>query len=223
MTALAVAAGCALALAFLVGSTALDKDAGPWAKAFLFLLGVIAVLAALFASSDAPVGARRWTAWLKARPIALIFVAIFAAFGVMTDALSLLAPRPAVESAPGAIEAGINEIRKAVRPKAAEPPRIRLKLPGVWGEPGCAVTYRFAIRDRALIVDSVRRPAGAPPHHLVATIIGAGGDVMNVAGEEPAAARGTAATFTYATNGVTERLMWDDQVRPVPLELDRCE
>ena len=222
LTALAVAAACALILAFLVGSTALDKDAGPWAKAFLFLLGVIAVLAALFASSDAPVDARRWTAWLKPQPIALLFMAIFAAFGTMTDALSLFAPRPAVESEPGAIEKGVKEIRAAVIPRPVATPRVRLKLPGTWGEPGCAVTYRFRIRDGALIVDALRRPPGAPPYRLVATIVGADRDVLHAVGEQPEAARGRAATFTYVMNGVTERLTWDDQSGPVPLELDRC-
>ena len=47
-------------------------------------------------------------------------------------------------------------------------------------------------------------------------------DTLNVVGESPADAKGEAVAFTYVTNGVIERLVWDDQGGEVPLELDRC-
>lgn len=222
-TALALAGACALGLFLLVRSAAMESGKGMWVAALLLVVGALASVSALFATEGAPVGAKRWSTWLQPRPIAILFAAIFIGFGAMTDALALFEPRPAVESQPGAIERGVNAIRTAVAPKQAAPPRIRLRLAGVWGEPGCAVTYRFRIADRALTVDSVRRPAGTAPHHLVASITSADGDVMNVVGERPANARGKAATFSYATNGLIEHLTWDDQVRPVALELDRCE
>lgn len=220
--ALTVAAACALSLVFLILSSAVETGKGLWAAFFVLIIGGIGAIAGLFATEGAPLDARHWTAWLQPRPISFLFLAIFGSAGFMLDVLSIFEPRPAVESQPGAIEQGVNEIRVAVAPKATELPRIRLKLSGIWGEPGCAVTYRFAIRERALIVDSVRRPAGTPPHHLVATIVREHGDVMNITGEEPATARGKATTFTYVTNGVIERLTWDDETTPVPLELDRC-
>jgi hypothetical protein len=189
---------------------------------FLFAAGVLASLSALLATEGAPVGARRWMTWLQPRPIAFLFGAIFVGFGTMTDALALFEPRPATESEPGAIEKGVNQILTAVGPEPSAVPRIRLKLPGVWGEPGCAVTYRFRISDRALLVDSLRHPAGTAPHHLIATIVRVDSDLMDVFGEQPEEARGKAATFTYFTNGRTERLTWDDQTSIVPLELDRC-
>lgn len=226
--ALLVAAGCALALAFLVTSSAIEMGKGPWVALFLFVLGALAAFTALFATESAPWDARHWTAWLKPRPIAFIFLAIFAGFGTMTNALALFEPRPAVESAPGAIETTVNaiettakEIREAVRPKAQEPPRIARKLPGVWGEPGCAVTYRFGVTGEALTIETVLRPPNTSPWRGVATIVSKDGDVMQVRMEQPD--RGAAVTFTYLTNGVTERLRWHDQSRPVPLDLDRCE
>lgn len=216
-------------LLLLISTTALDKNTGAWAKAFLFLIGALAAVATLVAGNEAAWKAKRRTAWLQPRPLSGIFLAIFVAFGAMTDALSLFEPRPAVESEPGAVEGSVNQIKGDVRqilakvaPSASVRARIARRLPGLWGEPGCTVTYRFAIRDRALIVETERRAPGAPPYRLVATITALQGDVLEARGEEPAAARGSAATFTYVTNGSTERLSWDDQINPVRLELDRC-
>jgi hypothetical protein len=223
---LVIAALCALMLAGLVGTAALDKETGAWAKAFLFVIGATALLAALMLSEGAAWDARHWTAWLQPRPLAALFLAIFIAFGVMTDALSLFEPRPAVESEPGVIEEGVNRIREDLRQAKAQRdpphPRIAQRISGLWGEPGCSVAYRFLLRNEALIVDAERRPPGAPPYRLVASITSSEGDVLQAVGEQPYAARGKAATFTYFTNGAIERLTWDDQVSPVPLELDRC-
>jgi hypothetical protein len=218
--ALAVAGACALSLFLLVGSTAMETGKGPWIALALFAVGVIASLAALFATQGAPLGAKRWATWLQPRPIAFLFAAIFVGFGAMTDALALFEPRPAVESEPGAIEQAVNAIRAAVAPTPPAPPRIRLKIVGIWGEPGCAVTYRFRIEGQALIIESVRPPPATAPWRGVATILSARGDIMEVRMEQPE--RGGAVTFTYLTNGVTERLRWHDQSRSVPLDLDPC-
>lgn len=224
--ALAVAAACAVALATLMATIAVRSGMSALVVLLLLAFGAVASFIGLFANQGAPWKEGRWSAWLQPRPIALIFLAAFAGLGMMGNVQSLLASlwsRPDVmESAPGAIEKGVRQILTEVAPAPAAPPRIRLKLPGVWGEPGCAVTYRFRIEERALLVDAERRPRGAAPYRLVASITGAEGDALNVTGEAPETARGKAATFTYATNGVTERLTWDDQVGPVPLELDRC-
>lgn len=221
-TAVAVATVCALGLSVLVGFAALETGKGIWAATLFLTLGILAAGSALFVDDAAPWQGRHWSAWLQPRPLALVFVAIFIGFGVMTDAMTLLEPRPAVESESGAIEKGVKEIRKAVLPDPHNLPRIRTAIAGVWGESNCEVTYRFVAQERALTVEALRRPSGSGPFRLIATITAEHGDVMSVTGEKPPAARGKAATFTYFNNGVIERLTWDDQVRSVPLELDRC-
>jgi hypothetical protein len=220
--ALGVAAACALTLFILVLTSALDTGKGILAAAFLMIVGALATISTLVAEDGAPVGAPRHSAWLKPRPIGFLFVAIFIGFGTMTNALALFEPRPAVESEPHAIENNVNTILTRVTPRPEPPPRILSRIVGVWGEPGCAVTYRFRIAGGALIIDSIRQPPHTDSYHLVATIAPVSADVINVVGEEPSTARGSAATFTYFTNGVTQRLRWDDRVRPVPLDLDRC-
>lgn len=129
---------------------------------------------------------------------------------------------PSTRNQLDSLETMTNILVDRTGPVTPQPARVRLKLPGLWGETGCGVTYRFTLRDDALVVDSVRQPAGSNPYHLIATVTRSEGDIMEVRGERPEAARGRAATFTYASNGVIEHLTWNDQSGPVPLELDRC-
>lgn len=211
--AFAAAGACALILAALVVLRAIGAGSGPWAVLSLLAVGIVTFVTTLLVTEGAPWQSEQWTDWLEVQPISFIFLAIFAAIGAMLVVLDLI----------GSDEFNTKQVVIERPPKSGPPPRIRLKLPGIWGEQGCAVTYRFQIRERAVIVDSVLRPAGRQPHHLVATIISAEGDVMNVAGEQPEIARGKAATFTYVWNGATEQLIWDDQVGQVRLELDRCQ
>ncbi len=226
-TAVGVVAACAITLFYLVGSTALDKEAALWAKALLFVVGVGAIAATMVASDGIPWRSKSVQSWIAPKPVALIFAAVFTAFGVMTDALALFEPRPAVESAPGEIERNVKSIREdlgKLTPVSGADSRILKSLPGLWGEPGCTeVTYRFAVKDQALIVESVKLPPDATPYRLVATIVSAKADEMEVRGESPKAAQGVGARFLYSTNGVTERLVWQDHVPDsAPVELDRC-
>ena len=218
--AVAIAAVCSTILALLVVSTALDSAKGAWAALVLLVMGTLGALAALVATESAPFDARHWSAWLQPRPMAALFVAVFIGFGTMTDALALFEPRAATESEPGAIQEGINQIKGALVPPRTDPPRIARTIRGIWGEPGCQVTYAFQVSGQALIIESALRPPNTSAWRGVATIVAMRRDVIEARMEEPD--RGTAVTFAYMTNGVTERLRWHNQNRPVPLDLDRC-
>jgi hypothetical protein len=99
--ALGVALLSAAILTFLILTTAMDKGTGPVAKAFVFGVGAVATVVAFVAARPAVTKGRRRLNSPKA--IAILFVAVFTGFGVMTDVLSLLAPPPAVEPYPGEI------------------------------------------------------------------------------------------------------------------------
>ena len=96
---------------------------------------------------------------------------------------------------------------------------LNIAVGGKWpGSPDASTTF-----PQALVVDYVRRPPGAKPHRLVATIISAQGESLEARAESPPEARGLSITFTRRSNGVSERLIWQDHASPVPLELDRCK
>lgn len=216
--AIVLVAVCAAVFTWLALSTVIDKKASLWGQAFMLMIGLGGVVATLVAGKSTPGRGMPLRAWLAPKPIAGLFLAIVAGFGTMSATLPLFEPRLVVESKAGAIESKIDRLL----PQTGSDARVAQKIAGAWGEAGCAVTYRFALKEKALVVNAEKRPAGAPPWRLVASVTGAKGDVLDAVGEAPAEAKGKAVTFTYVFNGAIERLTWDDQSGSVPLELDRC-
>lgn len=211
--ALSVTLLCGLTIAYLIFSNAAEKESG-WLVVLLFAtIGAVALGTNMIVSGDPTNGARHWSAWLQPKPIALIFASLVYGGSVLASMLPLLDPEPATKK-------DIDEaVDKILAPKPALPPRIIAKLPRTWGEPGCKWTYQFSIKGKALIVDRIN-PANAPRMRSVGTIIKSEGDVMNTTTDVPES--GTSVTFTYITNGVTESLIWDDNSKPVALELVKC-
>ena len=208
-------------LVYLATASAVDADKGALGVGLVLGVAVLTFAATLVITDWVPPGASHLADWLQRRPLAAVLVALAGALGAATAALALIAQPPATESRPGAIEKAVDDIKAAVI-RAKGRPRVQMAIGGLWGEDGCAVVYRMDVRENALVVEAVRRPAGAGEFRLVATILRSDGNEMHVVGEEPDAARGMAATFTYRTTGATERLMWHDRVHSVPLELRRC-
>jgi hypothetical protein len=202
-----------LIIAYLIFSNAAEKESG-WLVVLLFgAIGGVALATNIIVSGDPTNGARHWSAWLQPKPIALIFASLVYGGSLLASMLPLLDPEPATKR-------DIDEaVGKILAPKNVAQPRIVKKLRGLWGEPGCKWTYWFTIKEEAVIVDRIN-PAGAPRMRSVGTIIKSEGDVMNMTTEVPES--GTTVTFTYTTNGITERLIWDDNSKPVPLELVKC-
>jgi hypothetical protein len=124
------------------------------------------------------------------------------------------------------IEADTKQILGLLNKK--QPPHtatILQHIAGNWGEGDCsAVSYRFSRVENALVIESVKRPSGAPPYGFVGTIVSEGDASIEVRGEKPESAKGLAATFQYESNGVTERLRWQDHVAGgTDVELNRCD
>lgn len=113
-------------------------------------------------------------------------------------------------------------ILSALGPLSTPKPRILKEIEGRWGRPGCRIVFRFTVRDRALIIDYERPASGDRRSRSIATIVTAEGDELSTRGDYPRAERPSNATFIYSTNGVTEGLTWDDNVRDLPLGLVPC-
>jgi hypothetical protein len=211
--ALSITLLCGLVITYLIFSNAAEKESGCLVVLLFAAVGGVALATNIIVSGDPTSGARHWSAWLQPKPIALIFASLIYGGSLLASMLPLLDPEPATKK-------DIDEaVGKILTPKPALPPRIVAKLRKIWGEPGCRWTYKFSIMGKALIVDRIN-PANAPRMRSVGTIIKSEGDVMNTTTEVPES--GPAVTFTYTTNGDTERLIWDDNSKSAALELVKC-
>lgn len=226
---------CGGALLLLVWTSALDKDTSLWARWLLLAAGIGAAVAVVVTSDFKFKRGKPIRSIVEPQNVAILFLALIAAFGAATDAVNLFLPRSVIEPEPGVIfntVTGTREdtaaTRKAVERLAgkAEAARIRKKLPGRWGElePECGLVWQIDVRGDALIAEIIRRPPGVARYRLVARVTSAKGDIMDLVGREPASARGSAASFRYSFDGVTERLVWDDERRSANLqEYRRCK
>lgn len=177
-------------------------------------------------------GVAVWAAWMTrpneladgsfferggfAKRVAFLSLALLGAAALVTGIVPSLDPIPAsAEKSPGERQAVPEGGRRGERSKVIQP--VLTRIVGVWGESDCAVSFRFRVKDRALLIESVRTPAGRAPYHAVATIIDASGDRIETRDEE---FRG--AVFSYWTNGVVEQLTWDDGRDTPPSKLRRC-
>lgn len=227
LSLIAITLSCAGVLLWLIYQTALDKDTVLWGKAFLLILGLLAAIATVVVSwePDETPALKRLTSPFGA---GIVLLAVFSAFGAMTDALSLFEPRAAttddtdrISREVGAVGDSVDELAAILQRRFPADPPILTGIVGRWGEQDtCALVWDIRIMQRgtdaALVADMVERPAGVEPFRLLAQIVQADGNTLTVIGEEPASARGLSAVFTL--NAATGRLAWDDKANAGGLE-----
>lgn len=219
---IATALTASVTVVSLIVGVAVDKEVTVAARVGLALFGCMALAAGLIDAGLFDTHRRSIRGLMRPQALSGIALAILTAFGALTDAVSLLSPRPVVESEPLKIERQLQTLVDHAEGKTTTPSMALAKIPGVWGEPGCGVTFRFAVEGKALNVTAEKLPPGAAPYQLIAVIDHVEHMSIVVHGEHPAEARGRAASFTLASIGGLERLVWDDKSLPTPVELDRC-
>jgi hypothetical protein len=222
---LIVAIACALALGFMIFNTAFSKGAGIGGKVALVLVGIGATMATLLANPSFTLKPTSFKSFMTRSNIAGFILALWFGINAMTGVLGMLSPTGVVESKPLKIENDVGDVKKMIDQRLpAQPARAPIldRLPGVWGEAGCAVTWRMSIDGTAMTAELVSRPDGVDPYKLIASIVKADGMTLAVSGESPDMAKGMAANFALDTTGAIPRLLWADRARDVPLVLEPC-
>ena len=102
---------CSATLLYLVMHASVDKRHGLVTQLVIFLSGLTIGIGAIIASGEAPNSIQGFRAWIAPKPLAIILVGLYTAFGTMATLLPLIAPPPAVESAPGVIEASVKALQ----------------------------------------------------------------------------------------------------------------
>lgn len=231
-TALAVCLVIAVLLSNLIVDLAGDKKIAGLDKVGLVLLGVISVLAGLIATGDAPWQEADFKSWLRPKPIAMTFVAMAGAFGLLTGVINLYDPRQAVESRPRAIEGGVDKAnatlaqiqRDGVKLAESEAP-VRARIAGQWGLIGakCQRGFIIELKADALTIEGFGEPVGAEQYYAEATVIAAKGNELESRGTA-GFGKGLASTFSYTGNAKVRALRWTDHSGDYPAtDLEGCD
>lgn len=150
-----------------------------------------------------------WRAWVKPRPASHFLLAAVAAVE-STIALSSVFQTPALTRQE--LQAELDKMRRelAKGEAAKAPSRIIAAIPGIWGEPGCAVTYDFAVDGETLSIVYRRRVPGHPPWRAYGRILPGDGNPNHIDVElrAPISDRGTLAGFTLTGSGPSAQLDW---------------
>lgn len=112
------------------------------------------------------------------------------------------------------------------------PSLVRRHIAGIWGEPGCRITYRLVLNDRSLVMQSLRDEPGMSPFREEYSWIadenrpGASGERLSIAEtrEVGGAHDGQSVTFTYGGNGTSAWLEWKHRNKDINAQrFIRCD
>lgn len=212
---------CGLVFAYLILEAALDKEIEVLGAAFLIVIFLLSagVALAIGYKPEAHPPLPRYL--LTSKGAVALLASVFVGFGTMASTLTFFEPRTSttrdtdrIRNQVADVGAKVNALDKRIQQRFPDDPPILSGIVGRWGEPDeCALVWSIAVVRRgeavALEADMVVRPEGQPPFRLLADIVNAEGDRLEVVGVEPASARGRAATFVL--NPAIGTLMWDDR------------
>lgn len=190
---------------------------GQWPRVLILLVLVIAVVASLAITKVIPWGARSSREWLQPQVLGALV-------GLFINASGLTVGFTAVFNPPGATEKTQQEILAALRAAGVvggEVSLVERRIVGVWGEPGCAVTYQMQWNKRLLTVASKRSVPGQSPLFMQLKALPDVDNRLVAVVMEPLDERGNQHEFLFESHGDREYLTWMVK-QQVALKLDRC-
>jgi hypothetical protein len=218
----------------LILNTAINKNVSYLGKAILLIVGASGIMVTLISNKDWNFKDGLLKGVLNTRNIAIFALAIWFGFTAMIQVQGMLAPAQSVESRPQAtekvalrtetkVDALSNQVSALLHNEEATRAELVKAINGVWGEPGCDVTWRITIEGGALSASLNKRDATMAPHNFVGSITSMEPDRIEVRGERPAIANGRAASFILDGSGSIPRLTWHDHSDKVQTVFERCD
>jgi hypothetical protein len=178
----------------------------------------IFVTASLAITEIIPWGSRSLRDWQRPKVLGSFVGLIMGGLGLAVGLKPLFDP-------PAATEKTVEEVRKRLEEAgvgSGKAALIEQHINGIWGEPGCQVTYGIGLDKGLLTIESQRSVAGQSPlrlelqaepgrsHRLVASVA------------LPLQYRGDQHEFLYERAGTRDFLIWVIKKRESSLKLDRC-
>jgi hypothetical protein len=146
--------------------------------------------------------------------------------GLMMGAIGLAAGLTPLFNPPAATEKTVEDVRRRLEDAGitrGQESLVEKNINGIWGEPGCQVTYDLALEKGLLKVASVKSVTGQRSLQLeLQAEPGAGGRLV-ASVVMPVADRGNQHEFVYERAGTREFLTWVIKKRETSLKLDRCQ
>lgn len=235
---------CLAAVVWMVIGNVPVSTFGFWPRALVVILLVAFAAASLATTEVIPWRSRSWTEWRRPKVLGTVIYLLLGAAGFIAGVGNIFNPPTADQATQIAIRNEVGEIGNdtdlltAGQENIAEamgvgrPSLIRQNISRIWGEAGCAITYRLSLDDRALRMTSLRSAPGMSAYEAEYTVNAEGdrpgrnGDRISVmeTREERGWFPGYDVTFTYRSNGRSKTLFWDHRKMNVNgVELVPCD
>ena len=210
--------GCALVLLVLTLRGVPTDELGYVPHLLILLAVAIFVVASLAITEIVPWRSRSLRDWSRPKVLGS-FV------GLVMGALGLAAGLAPIFNPPAASEKTLDDVRRRLEDAGVargEASRVERQIGGVWGEPGCQVTYEMALDNGLLVVVSRKSVAGQNPLRIELQSEPGRGSRLVASVVEPLRERGDQHEFVYEQAGAREFLTWVMKKREISLKLDRC-
>lgn len=209
---------CAVTFLVLAARGVPTDEFGYAPHVLILLVTAISVVASLAITKIIPWRSRSLREW--SRPDVLgSFV------GLIMGALGLAVGLTQVFNPPAATEKTVAELRKRLEDAGiarGATSLVETHIAGIWGEPGCAVTYDLALDKGLLTVQSLKSASGQHPLKMEFQAEPGMGGRLVTSVVMPLEQRGDQHEFLYEQAGTREFLTWVIKKREISLKLDRC-
>jgi hypothetical protein len=184
----------------------------------ILLVVAIFVVASLAITEIIPWHSRSLRDWQRPKVLGSFVVLIMGSLGLAAGLTPIFNP-------PAATEKTVEEVRKRLEEAGVTRGATSLverHINGIWGEPGCLVTYEVALDKGLLSVESRKSVAGQSPLKMELQAEPGMGSRLVTSVVFPLNERGDQHEFRYQQAGAREFLTWLIKKREISLQLDRC-
>ena len=146
--------------------------------------------------------------------------------GLIMGALGLAVGLTAIFNPPAATEKTLSDVKQRLEDAGitrGDASLIERHINGMWGEPGCQVTYDLALGKGQLTIASGKSVPGQNPLNMELAAEPGTGARLVTSVMMPLQERGDTHEFLYEQVGTREFLTWVIKKREISLKLDRCQ
>jgi len=214
---------CALTLIVLALRGVSTDEFGFTPHLLILLVIGISLIASLAITEIIPWGSRSFEDWRRPKVLGSFAGLTLGALGLVTGLTPIFSP-------PVATEKTVSDMRDRLQDAGiirGADSLIERNIRGLWGEPGCQVTYQMELDKGLLTVSSQADAPGQNPLHIELQAEPGTSTRLVASVLNPLDQRGDQHEFLYEQSGskpqsAREFLTWGIRKREISLKLDRC-